>query len=304
MTITILGPRQVGKSSLLCRVVAAAEKAGKQAVALDFQRFDTDPQSGLDQFLQQFAATITDELGIDVPFDKAWGDEKGLGPSQRCTRYIEKHILKRLDAKVSLFMDEVDLLLDTGFHTPFFRMLRSWHNSRALRLLWRKLDLVLISSTEPHFFIENVHESPFNVGQTVTLEDFTPKQVVSLNELYNRPLDAVQQRQLIELVGGHPYLSHKAIHLIYSDTISVEELFLNGNDDRSPFNRHLQHLYSRLRTRSDMVKGMGQVLRNNSCPDEEVLHRLRGAGLVRREGDAVVPRCKLYGDYFRGKIND
>jgi AAA-like domain len=35
------------------------------------------------------------------------------------------------------------------------------------------------------------------------------------------------------------------------------------------------------------------------CEDERVFFQLRGAGLVRREGRSVIPRCQLYAEYFR-----
>ena len=76
-------------------------------------------------------------------------------------------------------------------------MLRSWHGLRAhpIRRSWKKLDIILSTSTEPQFFIDRPHESPFNVGVVLPLEDFLPEQVARLNALHPRPLvDADIQR--------------------------------------------------------------------------------------------------------------
>jgi hypothetical protein len=54
VTITIKGPRQVGKSSLLIRIKEAAEKANKAAVFLDFQLFDRDALNNAEKFFRQF----------------------------------------------------------------------------------------------------------------------------------------------------------------------------------------------------------------------------------------------------------
>jgi hypothetical protein len=37
--------------------------------------------------------------------------------------------------------------------------------------------------------------------------------------------------------------------------------------------------------------------------NETVFFRLRGAGLVRREGPQVVPRCELYARYFKKHLD-
>ncbi|MEO0489969.1 MAG: AAA-like domain-containing protein, partial [Cyanobacteria bacterium J06659_2] len=48
-----------------------------------------------------------------------------------------------------------------------------------------------------------------------------------------------------------------------------------------------------------LVKGLQQVFKGQTCPDEGLFFRLRGAGLIRREGKKVVPRCRLYEAYFQ-----
>jgi hypothetical protein len=53
----------------------------------------------------------------------------------------------------------VAALVDTSFRLDFFSMLRSWHNSRAniTTSIWKQLDLVLVTSTEPYQLIENLN---------------------------------------------------------------------------------------------------------------------------------------------------
>jgi len=59
----------------------------------------------------------------------------------------------------------------------------------------------------------------------------------------------------------------------------------------------------RLYGKKTLLKGLRQVIRDNSCDDNKVFFRLRGAGLIRKEGETVVPRCKLYADYFQEHLN-
>jgi hypothetical protein len=44
------------------------------------------------------------------------------------------------------------------------------------------------------------------------------------------------------------------------------------------------------------------VLTRQTCPDERTFFRLHGAGLVRRDGRAVVPRLPLYAAYFGERL--
>ena len=81
---------------------------------------------------------------------------------------------------VPLALDEVDRLLQTPFHSDFFALLRSWHNSRALDEQWDKLNMIMVISTEPYLLIADVNQSPFNVGLKIYLEDFNEAQIRDL----------------------------------------------------------------------------------------------------------------------------
>lgn len=48
---------------------------------------------------------------------------------------------------------------------------------------------------------------------------------------------------------------------------------------------------------------MAQIVAHNTCPDDLLFFRLRGAGLACRAGSAVVPRYGLYDTYFRERFH-
>lgn len=301
VTITIKGPRQMGKSSLLIRTMAAAVNVGKRVAFLDFQLFGKAALSNADSFFRQFCSWLTDELEMADKVDEYW--QTPLGNSQRCTRYVGRYLLRELGSPLVLAMDEVESVFDTDFRSDFFGMLRSWHNSRATTPLWKQLDLALVTSTEPYQLIEDLNQSPFNVGQVIDLPDFMPEQVADLNQRHGKPLNSAEERQLMALLGGHPYLVRKALYLVASQRISASDLFSNATDDRGPFGDHLRYHLFRMHGKQELVQGFLQSIRQNICQDELVFFRLRGAGLVRREGRAVLPRCQLYADYFREHLH-
>ncbi len=297
VTITIKGPRQMGKSSLLIRAKEQAVKAGKKVALLDFQLFDKPALTNSDLFFRQFCEWLTDELEMESRVTTYW--EMALGNTQRTTRYVQRYLLTELNGPLVLAMDEVDRIFDTPFRSDFFSMLRSWHNSRQTNYLWERCDLVLVTSTEPYQLIEDLNQSPFNVGEVVELVDFSHDQVAELNRCYNSPLISEEVDKLIGLLGGHPYLVRRALYLLATGRITAPALFAEASDERGPFGDHLRNHLFRLYEREELVVGMKQVIHKQQCQDARIYFRLRGAGLVKKEGRSVIPRCKLYADFFR-----
>jgi hypothetical protein len=296
VTITIKGPRQMGKSSLLSRTIDAAVEAGKQAAFLDFQLIDRTSLLNADNFFRFFCTWLSDELGGTTPLDEHLTSP--LGNNQRTTRYVGK-LLKELSRPLVLAMDEVEMIFEADFRSDFFGMLRSWHNNRRVGSIWKQLDLVLVTSTEPYQLIENLNQSPFNVGEVIELEDFTPEQVADLNRRHASPLNSDEVRRLMALLGGHPYMVRRALYMLATQRITISDLFSNATSDHGPFGDHLRNQLFRLHDKDQLIQGLREVIRYSTCQDELVFFRLRGAGLVRREGRTALPRCQLYANYFR-----
>jgi hypothetical protein len=304
VTVTLKAPRQMGKSSLLVRLSEAAVEAGKRVVFLDFQLFDQAALHDPTTFFRQFCSWLSDQLDLPDTVDSYW--QMPLGQTQRCTRYLSRYLLKELGGPLVLALDEVETVFDAPFRSDFFGMLRGWHNNRAHPLegkLWRQLDLALVTSTEPYQLIENLNQSPFNVGEVIELTDFTAAQVADLNRRHASPLTPSQEQQLMALLGGQPYLVRRALYLVASGRVPAADLFAQATADRGPFGDHLRNHLFRLQGQAELIAGLRQVIRHHSCPDEEVFFRLRGAGLVQREGREVLPRCQLYADFFRERLD-
>jgi hypothetical protein len=291
VTISIRGPRQIGKTSLLARAVRMAEAEGKRVAWIDFQLFEKSALADARTFYQQFCGHISLALGIEPHIEQHWDDR--LGNMFNCAQYIKNYVLPRAGGPLLLAMDEVDRVLESGFRTDFFRMLRSWD---------KRLDMVLVASTEPRMWIENTYESPFNVAEQVDLGDFTADDVRNLNRRYGSPLRADQLQRLIDLVGGHPYLVHYAIYSVASRIYSPEQLFARSVSDDSPFGDHLNHLLFRLYDKPDLADTMRRIIANRGCRDERMFYQLNGAGLVRRKGEHVRPSRQLYADFLRSRL--
>lgn len=299
-TIIIKGPRQMGKSSLLIRTINSVKSERRNAF-LDFQLIDKTTLGNEDAFFRQFCWWLTDSLSLTDRVDEFW--KLPLSNPLRCTRYVQQCVLQNLAQPLVLAMDEVERLFDAPFRTDFFGMLRSWHNLRQRDPLWKRLDLVLVTSTEPYQFIDDLSESPFNVGDVIELSDFDYQQVEHLNGLHGSPFPATALKSLMGLLNGHPYLTRRSLYMVSSQRIGRDELFEKATDDRGPFGDHLRYHLLRLSGKKDLIKGLQQAIVNHMIDDDMIFFRLRGAGLVRKDGRQTYPRCKLYADYFQERLH-
>ena len=300
-TITIRAPRQAGKTSLLMRGISQAQKAGSKIVRIDMQALDERVTQSLDACLRYFAELLFRSLRLDTSLvEQGW--KSSLGAPDKTTYLMEDHILP-LGTNIVLAIDEADRLLSTSFHDTFFGLLRFWHNNRAMSEDWDRLDILMVISTEPHLLISDVSQSPFNVGTKLVLPDFTAAQVAELNGRYRSPLSDAELPEFLNLLGGHPYLSNRALYTILNDQISWSQLSADATSPQSPFYDHLKRFLWMLRDKPDLVEALRQVMARGRCPDEVAFYRLMQAGLIQGiDSQSCACRCTLYERYLKDKL--
>ena len=72
-----------------------------------------------------------------------------------------------------------------------------------------------------------------------------------------------------------------------------------ATSDAGPFGEHLRYQLCKLGAQPRLVAELRQIISCGSSADEWAFNELHGAGLVRREGDLVIARCRLYTAYFQ-----
>jgi len=302
VTITIKGPRQMGKSSLLNRLLIEAKARDMHAAFIDFQLIENTAIENADIFYRQFCSLLSWEFEIEDRTEEFWRNP--LGHVQKTTNYIQKHLLNQIkDVQILLAMDEVERMFASPFRSDFFSMLRSWHNNRARGGDWPRLNIALVTSTEPYQFIADLNQSPFNVGQVVELVDFTSEQVYDLNHRHHSPLTEIQVQGLYDLLGGHPYLTRRALYLVAGKRTTFTEMLEKAYEDTGPFGDHLRNYLFRMGDQEKLKAGFVQIIKHQRCSDEHIFFQLRGSGLVKRVDNAVLPRNRLYADYFGRRLN-
>jgi len=96
VTITIKGPRQMGKSSLLNRVMVAGCGGGMRSAFIDFQMIEGAAIENPDIFYRQFCSLLAWEFELEDRTEDIWSAP--LGPVQKTTNYVLRHIWTRSSA--------------------------------------------------------------------------------------------------------------------------------------------------------------------------------------------------------------
>lgn len=298
-TIIIRGPRQTGKSSLLAQGVRYARESGIQVVHFDLQSLENADIKSYERFLRALADSIVEQLGLDLnEVEQEWSQPRSK--QDKLSTVLVNYVLPKSDKPMMLALDDVDRLLKFDFHTDFFSLLRSWHNIRATDSRWKKLNMVLVISTEPHLLMADQHRSPFNVGEPIYLEDFSQEQVSALNQWHDSPVKESQIPDLMALLNGHPYLTHRVLYTLVTRSWSWSKLMDVAISDNGPFDEHLRHYYRLLRHQHTLKRGLKQVIDQQRCP-EKAFDRLKRAGLLTGSHKQATFRCDLYRRYFDEK---
>lgn len=297
-TIVIKAPRQMGKSSLLISYLAACRDAGKKTVMLDLASLAADEElADYLSFLTLLAREMWDQLGQPsqvVP--------PRLRGQREMVKYLEGSLLAALGGPVVIAFDEIERVLGCAYQSDFFSMLRSWHNQRADQSGgWAEVGLALVISTEPYLFIKDRLRSPFNVGLNIALRHFNEAECRKLNRLYHARLTNVELGRLMELLNGHPHLTHLALHALTGpNSMDFSTLLLKAAERDGPFGAHLRALENKLTDDAGrrLLAAMRQVIKDGKAPTGDDFYRLHGAGLVREDGERMVPANQLYQRFF------
>ncbi len=297
-TTTIQAGRQTGKTSLLTHAINSYLSDPCRVIYLDFHLVDEASSDNLTSFLRFLSEMIAEQLDLEWEVvDRYW--QTARNPAQTFNRFLQHEVLQRFEYPILLAIDEADLLLGVEYQKHFFALLRAWDSRRAFDADWRKLNLVLVISTHPYLLIDDVNLSPFNVGLTIRLKDFSMEQVADLNRRHGTPLRQDEIPTLMSLVGGHPYLVRQAYYTLVSEGVSLADLMKIAGSPDGPFGKHLLFYQHSLRKNPALWNAYQQVLGEQKLPEESFLERLSAVGLIQQENGKWKSRCGLYGEFFK-----
>ncbi|MDQ7091085.1 MAG: AAA-like domain-containing protein [Methylococcales bacterium] len=297
--IRIKAPRQMGKTSLLSRVLNHAEKAGQRTAILSFQEADSEIFSSLESLLQWFCAATAEQLGLDENLETYW---KGvLGAKSKTGNYFQKYLLK--EGLLTLGLDEVDeVFKHPDIAGDFLGLLRAWHEKSKNNAIWKNLRLVITHSKEVYIPL-HLNQSPFNVGLPIELSEFTREQTVKLMQGHGLEWSTSQLDQFIKMVDGHPYLVRQGLYQIAKKSLTLATFLQLAPTEEGLYRNHLRrHL---LNIQQAELEAVTSEVMNADSPvliDSSDAFKLKSLGVVRHRGNDVEPLCDLYRFYFQDRL--
>lgn len=305
--IRIKAPKQMGKTSLMLRILHEAIAQEFKTVTLSLQLADAEVFTSLSRFLRWFCAVVTRSLELPNQLKNYW--DEVFGSNYNCTDYFENYLLAEIDSPIVLALDEVDVVFNhPKIATDFFGMLRTWYQKAKYpersSQIWQKLRLVIVHSTEIYIPL-NINQSPFNVGLSIELPEFTPLQVNDLAQRHQLNWGTEEVKRLMKLIGGNPYLVQMALHHISFQDITLEQLLETITAENGIYKDYLRRQLWNLQQYPELVIALRQVVMSSTPVKLDPIQafKLQSMGLVQVQNRQVVPSCNLYRQYFSDRLS-
>ena len=302
--IRIKGAKWMGKTSLVNRILQQGRTEKHQVVYIDFDSVERAIASNLDKLLRWLCVMVSRQLNLKNQVKEYW-DTDILGSNDNCTVYFEEYLLEETTNPIALALDNVDRLFGCeGVIEDFFGMLRSWHEKAKTHQCWSQIKLILSHSTEVYVPLD-INQSPFNAGIPILLEEFDSERVEALASLYDLDWNKIQVKQLMDLVGGHPYLVRLAMYQIKTNYLTLGKFLALASQEVEIYSDPLRRLLNILKQSPTLTAAYAQVVASNEpiALDSLQIYQLHSIGLVRHQQNLVSPRCKLYQEYFNRVLN-
>ena len=301
--LVIKSPQNMGKSSLLARILAHGRSQNYHTVTLNLQLAEASVLSDLEKFLRWLIANITLQLGITSQIDEYW--DADLGTKVSCTNYLQKHILGQLTQPLVLALDEVNHLFEyPKIAQEFLPLLRFWHEETNNIDIWGNLRIIVVHSTEIYLPLD-INQSPFNIGLSIVLPEFDFPQVKELASRHQLDLQLADLEQtldsLMAMVGGFPYLIRQALYALATQDITPEQLLAEAPTPCGIYHTHLLNHFNILSQYPDLMSTYGRIVTAEEPIQipSLVSHQLFSMGLIKLVQNKVMPSCQLYCLYFR-----
>jgi len=254
----ILNPRQMGKSSLMVRMIHHLQHEGFSCGAIDLTRIGSENVTP-DQWYKGLTVELWRSFGLLRKVNlKTWWQEQGdISPVQRLSQFLEEVLLVEVaqnddttPKNLIIFIDEIDNLLGLNFPVnDFFALIRSCYNQRSINPEYRCLTFALFGVITPSDLITDHQRTPFNIGQTIQLEGFKEHEaqplLQGLTEKVSNPQTVL--KEVLAWTNGQPFLTQKLCRLIRNSSSPI------------PTNREAEWIENLVRT---------QVIENWESQDE------------------------------------
>ncbi|WP_293088510.1 AAA-like domain-containing protein [Okeania sp. SIO3B5] len=301
--VRIKAPQEMGKTSLLLRVINYAESLDYRTVNLDLQQVGQDILSGgINKFLRWFCANIAHQLNLEPNLNDYWDED--IGSKISCSLYFRNYLLQSTNSPLLLALDEVNQIFEyPEIAKDFFPLLRSWYEEAKRLPVWQNLRLVVVHSTEIYVPLQ-LKQSPFNVGLPIQLGSFSLEAVLELAQSYGLDWsDEKEANLLMATVGGHPALVHLAIYHLSREDVTMRQLLETAATSTGIYGSHLRRHQVKLEEEPELTIAMQSLVNTNEpiLLESIIAYKLSSMGLIKFHRNKATLTCDLYRQYFRSQ---
>ena len=221
----VLNPRQMGKSSLMVRMIDHLQHEGICCAPIDMTRIGSEDVTP-DQWYKGFAFELGRRFGLrnKVNLKAWWKEREDLSTVQRLSEFIEEVLLVEVGVEegnpskqLVIFIDEIDSVLGLNFPVnDFFALIRSCYNQRSLNPEYQRLTFAFFGVATPSDLITDIQITPFNIGQSIQLEGFKEHEaqplLQGLAEKVSNPQTVL--KEILAWTSGQPFLTQKICKFI------------------------------------------------------------------------------------------
>ena len=299
--IRLKAPRQMGKTSMMMRLLHQAERQGDRTVYLSLEHAPENAMSDADRFLHWFCASVALKAQHKFQQEDYGSLTMMVGGTLGTQEYFESYLLADLGVPLTIGLDAIDRLFDfPHLYTNFFSLLRSLHEAGKHTEILAKLRLIISHAAEVYIPLD-INQSPFNVGISIEVSEFARDRVELLAAKHQLNWTQDDCDRLMSVIGGHPFLVRLAMFEVAQDRIDLNTLIATASSRQGIFyQRHLARIETTLNSYPDLLAAMATVISSPAGAhlSPRLKGRLEGLGLVKFNGELVVPRCELYRQYF------
>ena len=311
----------MGKSSLRAKIMHQLNSEGYLCAALDLTEILSNNTTE-DQLYNSIIFNLAKKLDLFPEFNyRSWKKNLDyLSSLEKLGEFIEEILLKQIEREIVIFIDEIDAVLDLNFSCDrFFAFLRSLYNKRADTLEYRRLTLVLIGRTAPHYLIKNPENTAFNIGSGIALEGFKLAEVQrslinGLRDNCDDPYTTI--KEVLAWTGGQPFLTQKICNLIRESLSRVkggeESLFVQQlitkeiiddweNKDEPQHLKTIRDMFIRNKNNPGLLlETYREILVNGKINDKKNWEHVELflSGIVRKEGGELKVYNRIYQTVF------
>ena len=297
----VLTSRQMGKSSLMIRTAEQLMEEDIKPVIVDLTELGADTTA--EQWYRGILEKLAGQLELSSSVARWWHANDQNSLAQRFNGFLTDVVLREVPQRIVVFVDEIDTTLRLDFSDDFFASIRYLYNARAINPVLARLSFVLLGVASPRDLMKDPERTPFNVGESVSLDDFSV--AAAARDLQ---LDRALVERVFRYTSGHPYLTLRVFKSL-SDSpgdgdleVRLASLFFGEHADRDSNLQFVRDMLTiRAPDREAVLLRYRDVWRGKPVADREadsVCAWLRLSGIVRSEDGVLRVRNAIYQTVF------